>query len=145
MASTAIPGAGSKLSYSLDGVHFTTVAQLRKFKGPNSKQTILDQTNILTTGNGDAPLPVRFSSGEAEMDGVLSPQNSSQIAMGTLHASLTIVSWQLLLADGVTVYSWSGSVSEFQPFDIDVMKAVAFTAKIRIAGALSGPAGTATE
>jgi hypothetical protein len=142
MSSSAIVGVGSKLSYSTDNVHFTKVAQLRKFKGPNSKQTIVDQTNILTAGNGDAPLPARYSAGEAEMDGVVIPQDSSQLTLGQLHANLTIVYWQLLESDGVTLWSWQGSVSEFQPFDIDVMKAVAFTAKIRVWGALTGPLGT---
>ena len=140
---TAVPTIGSKLRYSLDGVHYTQVAQLRIFKGPTSKQTIVDQTNILTAGNGDAPLAVRFSSGEAEMDGVLSPQDSSQLTLGQMHASLTVANWQLLLADGVTVWSWTGTVSEYQPFDLNVMKAVVFTAKIRIGGALTGPLGSA--
>jgi hypothetical protein len=143
VTSSAIVGIGSKLSYSLDNVHFTKVAQLRKFKGPNSKQVIVDQTNILTAGNGDAPLPVRFTSGEAQMDGVVIPQDSSQLTLGQLHAALTVVYWQLLLPDGVTLWSWIGSVSEYQPFDIDTMKATVFSAKIRIVGALTGPLGTA--
>lgn len=140
---TAISTVGSKLKFSLDGVTYTQVAQLRTFKGPQSKQVIVDQTNILTAGNGDAPLPVRFSSGEAQLDGVLSPQDSSQLTLGQLHAALTVVFWQLLLSDGVTVWSWKGSVSEYLPFDLNVMKAVVFSAKIRIAGALTSPLGTA--
>lgn len=143
MPSTAIPTLGSKLSYSTDGVHYTTVAQLRKFQGPQSKQTIVDQTNILTAGNGDAPLPVRFSSGEASMDGVLIPQNGSQLGLGALHAALTVVNWKLLLSDGVTIWTWLGSVSEYKPFDLDIAKAIVFAAKIRIVGALTGPLGTA--
>lgn len=141
--STAVLGVGSKLSFSLDGVHYTSVAQVRKFQGPQSKQVFVDQTNILTAGNGDAPLPVRYSSGEAQLDGVLSSQNSSQLTLGQLHASLTLVYWQLLLSDGVTVWSWQGYVSEFKPFDIDTMKVVMFLAKIRVQGALTGPLGTA--
>jgi hypothetical protein len=143
LPSTGIPGVGSRLSFSLDGVHYTSVAQIRKFQGPQSKQAFVDQTNILTAGNGDAPLPVRFSSGEAQIDGVLSPQNSSQLTLGQLHANLTLVYWQLLLADGITMWSWQGYVSEFKPFDIDTMKAVLFSAKIRVAGALTGPLGVA--
>jgi len=140
---TAVVSIGSKLSFSLDNVHFTKVAQIRKFQGPNSKQTIVDQTNLLTAGNGDAPLAVRFSSGEAQMDGIVSPQSSSQLTLGQLHASLTVVYWQLLLSDGVTVWSWIGSVSEYKPWDLDVLKAVVFSAKIRIAGALTSPLSAA--
>jgi hypothetical protein len=152
----AIAGVGSKLSYSLDnGVTYTEVALLRKVKPDNSKQTILDQTNILTAGNGDAPLPVRFSSGEIQIDGVLSPltsldglplpsqQNISQLTLGQLHANLQIVNWKLLLADGVTTWTWQASVSEYKPFDVDVMKAVIFSAKLRVWGALTGPLGAA--
>lgn len=143
MTTNAIASVGSQLSYSLDGVHYTQLAQVRKFQGPTSKQAIVDQTNILTAGNGDAPLAVRFSSGEAQIDGVLSPQNSSQLTLGQLHANLTLCYWQLLLADGVTLWSWQGFVSEYKPFDLDTMKAVVFSAKIRISGALTGPLGTA--
>ena len=134
---------GAKLSFSLDNVHFTQVAQLRKFKGPNSKQMIVDQTNILTAGNGDAPLAARFSSGEAQMDGIVKPQDSSQLTLGQLHANLTLAYWQLVYADGVTVWKFQGVVSEYLPFDLDVVKAILFSAKIRIWGALTGPLGTA--
>jgi hypothetical protein len=143
MPTTAIPSVGSKLSFSTDNVHFTQVAQIRKFQGPQSKQVIVDQTNILTAGNGDAPLAVRYSSGEAQMDGVVSPQDSSQLTLGQLHANLTLGYWQLIESDGVTMWSWQGYVSEFKPFDLDVMRAITFTAKIRIYGALTGPLGTA--
>jgi hypothetical protein len=119
------------------------VAQLRKLQGPQSKQTIVDQTNILTTGNGDAPLAVRFSSGEAQMDGVVNPGSSSQLTLGQLHANLTLAYWKLLESDGMTTWTWQGYVSEYKPFDLDVMKAVLFTAKIRVWGALTGPLGTA--
>ena len=140
---TAIASVGSKLSFSLDGITYTQVAQLRKFKGPQSKQVIVDQTNILTAGNGDAPLAVRYSSGEAQMDGVVSPQSSSQLTLGQLHANLTLGYWQLLLSDGVTLWSWRGYVSEYLPFDLDVMKSIAFTAKIRVFGAIQSPLGAA--
>jgi hypothetical protein len=143
MSSSGIGSVGSKLSYSTDNIHFTQVAQLRKFQGPQSKQIIVDQTNILTAGNSDAPLAVRFSSGEAQMDGVVSPQDSSQLTLGELHANLTLVYWQLLYSDGVTLWKFQGFVSEYKPFDLDVMKAVVFSAKIRISGALTGPLGTA--
>jgi hypothetical protein len=139
----AIASVGSKLSFSLDGVTYTQVAQLRKFKGPQSKQVIVDQTNILTAGNGDAPLAVRYSSGEAQMDGIVSPQNSSQLTLGQLHANVTLVYWQLVESDGVTTWKWLGYVSEYLPFDLDVMKAIAFTGKIRVWGALTSPLGAA--
>jgi len=139
--SSALVAYGCQLMFSLDNVHFTTVAQLRKFKGPESKQTIVDQTNILTAGNSDAPLAARYSSGEAEMDGVFKPQSSSQLTLGQMHANLTNAFWKLLLSDEVTVYTWQGLVSEYQPFDIEISKAIAFSAKIRVWGSMAGPLG----
>jgi hypothetical protein len=143
MPTLAIPSVGGDLSYSTDGVHYTTVAQVRKLTPQGSKQVIVDQTNLLTAGNGDAPLAARYASGEISLDGVLSPENSSQLAMGTLHAALTLVDWKLTLSDGVTVWTWQGFLSEFVPWVLDFAKAVAFSAKIRVFGALTGPAGTA--
>jgi hypothetical protein len=139
----AIIGPGSKLMYSTDGTHFTTVAQLRKFSPSGSKQMIVDQTNILTVGNSDAPLAARFSSGEISMDGVLNPQSGSQTQLGIFHASLTLLFWKVLLSDNVTVWTFQGFLSQFVPFDVEVAKAMAFSAKIRIWGALTGPGGTA--
>jgi Lambda phage tail tube protein, TTP len=140
---TALASVGTKLEFSLDGVHYTTVAQVRKLTPQGSKQTFVDQTNILTPGNGDAPLPVRFSSGEMQMDGVLAPQDSSQLTLGQMHAALTVAFWRARFSDGVTVWVWQGSVSNYVPFDFSVMKAGAFSATIRITGAYTGPMGTA--
>lgn len=143
MTTTAIAGYGSQLSYSTNGTSYTQVAQLKKIMPRGSKQMIVDQTNLLTTGNGDAPLAARFSSGELELEGVLSPQNASQLALGTYHASLTLLYWKVLLSDGVTTWTFQGYLSEFVPFTIDVAKAMGFSAKIRVWGALTGPGGTA--
>jgi hypothetical protein len=140
--SSGTPGYGSKLSFSLDNVTYTTVAQLRKITPQGSKQTMVDQTNILTAGNATAPLALRFDSGEISMDGVLIPEDGSQLQLGTLHAGLTLTYWKVLLSDGVTTWSFRGFLSEFVPFTVDVAKAMAFTAKIRVWGALTGPSGT---
>jgi hypothetical protein len=139
----SIVSIGSKLQFSTDNVHFTAVAQLRKAKPVGSKQTIVDQTNILTDPSGDAPYAARVSAGELQMDGVLSPQDSSQLTLGQLHVQRTLAWWKVLLSDGITVWTFQGFVSEYLPFDLDVMKAVAFSAKIRISGALTGPLGAA--
>ena len=143
MTSIAYPGVGSKLLCSTDGTHFTTIAQLRKFSPSGSKQMIVDQTNILTAGNSDAPLAARFSSGEFSMDGVLNPQDGSQIQLGEFHAALTLLYWKVLLADGITVWTFQGFLSEFVTFTVEVAKAMAFSAKIRVWGALTGPGGIA--
>lgn len=141
----AVATYGSKLGFNASSSSgpFTTVAQLRKAAPQGSKQTIVDQTNILTAGNGDAPIAVRFAGGEIDISGVLSPQDGSQLTLGQLHANLTLAWWQLLLADGMTVWTFQGYVSEYVPWALDINKAVVFSAKIRISGAFTGPAGTA--
>lgn len=141
----SIVSIGAKLMFNASSSvgPFLPIAQLRKVTPEGSKQTIVDQTNILTPGNGDAPLPVRYSGGEISIDGVVSPQDSSQLTLGQLHANLTQAWWQLLLADGVTLWTFQGSISEYVPWSLDVNKAVVFSAKIRIVGGFTSPLGTA--
>ena len=142
---TAIASIGSQLGVNASSSSgpFTTIAKLRKITPEGSKQTIVDQTNLFTAGNGDAPLAVRFAGGEISLEGIESPQDSSQLTLGQLHAALTKAYWQLLLSDGLTVWTFQGYVSEYVPWVLDVNKAVAFSAKIRVSGAFTGPAGTA--
>lgn len=142
MPTIAKLGAGSALQYSLDNTTFTKVAQLRKFAPAGSKQTMVDQTNILTPVPFTAPLAVRVDSGELDLDGILDPANGSQLALGQLHANLTLAWWKVILSDG-TPWTFQALVSEFLPFQVDVGKAITFTAKLRISGGLTGPLGSA--
>lgn len=138
----ANPGYGSKLFMSADNVHWTPVAQLKSITSQGSKQTVVDQTNVLTPDNFTRPLPVRVDSGELELAGVLDPQNTGITQLGTAHAALAIYYFQLQLTDGTT-YTFQGLVSEYVPFTVAVAKAMGFTAKIRVSGAYNGPAGNA--
>ena len=144
MRSNGIPAAGSKLNMSSSGNvgTFVPVAQLQKIAPEGSKQTIVDQTNLLTPDVGDRPLPVRVVSGEIDIAGVLDPQNTSILQLGVAHANLGIYYFEMVLSDG-TLYTFQGCVAEYVPFDLDVKKAVGFTAKIRVSGLLTGPAGVA--
>lgn len=143
MTTRAYPGYGSKLLYSTDNVSFGTIAQLQKFSPSGSKQSSVDQTNILTAGNGSQPLAVRFDSGEIDLAGVLDPQNGSQLALGQLHANLTLAWWKVILSDGITTWTFQAYVSEYVPFQVQTAKALAFTARLRVVSALTGPLGTA--
>jgi hypothetical protein len=144
VSSQAIIGYGSKLSCTSDGSNYFTLAQLQRVVPAGSKQTMIDRTNLLTPDNFDRPLPVLVTSGEIEIDGVLSPQNGSQLSLGQLHATMAVVPWKLLLADGVTLYSFNAAVSEYIPFEIEVAKFVPFKAKLRVVGAMNGPLGSAS-
>jgi len=142
MTTKAQPGFGSKFYLQLPGGVMTAVAQLRRFKPAGSKATIVDQTNVSTPDNFDRPLAVRITSGEIDMDGVLDPANTQILQLGQAHAQLALVNCQVILTDG-TQYSFSGYVSEYVPWEVEFNKFIAFSAKIRVSGALTGPAGNA--
>jgi len=137
-------GAGSKFFMSSSNANgsFVPVAQLKTFAHQGSKQTIVDQTNISTPDNFSRPLAVRIDSGEINLDGVLDPANTSILQLGTAHASMALYYFLAVLSDG-TQYTFQGLVSEYAAFSVSYSKAMLFSAKIRISGALTGPAGAA--
>jgi hypothetical protein len=138
------PGYGSKLFMSPSGAvgSFSAVAQLKSIVPQGSKQTVVDQTNILTPDNFSRPLAVRVDSGEINVEGVLDPANAQILQLGTAHASLQLYFFQLVLPDG-TQWTFQGLVIEFVPFSVAYNKFLSFSAKIRVSGALAGPAGNA--
>jgi len=138
----ARPGYGSKFFMSSDNVHFTPVAQLKSFIPQGSRQTVVDQTNVLTPDNFSRPLAVHIDSGDIDLVGILDPANTEILQLGTAHASLALYYFQIVLTDG-TEYTFQGLVIEYVPFTVTYNKAMGFSAKIRISGALTGPAGTA--
>lgn len=142
MATHAQPGYGSKFFLSTDDVTFTPVAQLQRFAPSGSKSTTVDRTNILTPDNFDRPLPVRVSSGEIELVGILDPMNTSILQLGQLHANFTLAYCKIVLSDG-TQYSFAGYVTAYVPFTVAYNKAIGFSAKIRVSGGLTGPSGLA--
>jgi len=136
------PGYGSKLSLSANGVTYTEVAQLQRFAPTGSRQTLVEQTNVLTPDNFARQLATRVDSGELEMAGILNPSNAGILQLGTFHASLALAYCMVTLSDG-SVYTFQGYVSEYVPFIVAHDKALAFTGKIRVNGAFTGPGGAA--
>jgi hypothetical protein len=139
----AYPGYGSKLLLTTDGTDYFSIAQLQKVLPSGSKHTTTDQTNLLTPDNFERPLAVLIDGGQIEIAGVLDPANGSQLELGTLHANLTLAKWQLQLSDGVTVYFFSAYVAEYVPWTVQLSKALGFSAKLTVVGAMTGPAGAA--
>jgi hypothetical protein len=138
----AQPGYGSKFFMSSSGSvgSFVPVAQLKSFVPQGSKQTVVDQTNVSTPDNFSRPLAVRVDSGDIDLTGVLDPANTGILQLGTAHASLGLYYFKVILTDG-TEYDFQGLVSEYVPFSVTYNKFIAFSAKVRISGALTGPAG----
>lgn len=138
----ARPGYGSKLFMSSNGSAYTPVAQLKSFVPQGSRQTVVDQTNVLTPDNFSRPLAVRVDSGDIDLSGVLDPVNSGILQLGTAHAALALYYFKVILTDG-TEYDFQGLVMEYVPFSVTYNKFIGFSAKVRISGGMTGPAGIA--
>lgn len=138
----ASPGYGSKIFMSTDGVKYQPVAQLKSFIPQGSKQTVLDQTNVLTPDSFSRPLAVMVDSGEIELQGVLDPQNSGILQLGSAHVSLAVCFFKIVLADG-TEYDFQALVTDYVPFSVTYNKFISFSARLRVSGAFAGPGGRA--
>jgi tail tube protein len=136
---TASPGYGSFLSY-YSGSAWVRVAQLKKFAPDGSKQVMTDQTNLRSAGPFTQPFPAQIDSGEIEIAGVYIGGSSSQATLGQMHGQMALVGFQVTLSDGA-VWTFSGYVAELKPWDVSFDKAIAFSGKLRVAGAFTPPSG----
>ena len=140
MTTKAYLGLGSSIAYSSDGVTFYRIAQLQRIEPQGSKMTTSEQTNVSTPDNFTRHFGTRVDSGEIDLAGVLDPENGSVIGLGSLHANLTLATFRITLTDG-SPYTFQALVLEFVPFTIMNNKALAFKAKLKISGGITGPAG----
>jgi hypothetical protein len=138
MSSTAYLGYGSLLQV-LIGTTYTPVAQLKKFAPAGSKQTMVDQTNLRSSGPFTQPFAAQLDSGEIPIEGVYQG-DASQLYMAQLHGQMTLASFRVTLSDG-TVWTFSAFVAELKPWDVTYNKAIAFSVKLRIAGGITPPSG----
>lgn len=138
MTTNASPGYGSKLYYSTDDVTWISIAQLKKFSPVGSKQNMVDQTNLRSPGAFTQPLAAQVDTGELEIEGVYKSGDSSQLTLGQLHAQLTLTYFKVVLSDA-TAWTFQGFVSEFKPWDVEYNKHIPFSAKLRVAGAITNP------
>lgn len=128
-------GRGSQLQMSSDGVNFTALKQLTQFDPAGSKQTFVDQTNILTAVNQSQPLAVRVDQGEISCQGKLDPQDTATLLLGAAHAALSLLWFRVFLTDTPnTRYSFQAYVSEWKPFGARVGGVLEYTFKLRLSG-----------
>lgn len=132
-------GYGSTLKQSTDGVTFVMTAQLKKFAPAGSKQTIVDQTNLRSTGPFTQPLPAQVDTGEIEFSGVYSG-DSTQATLAQLHGQMQLGYFKVTLTDG-TVWNFSAYVAEFTPWEVTYNKAIPFSGKLRVVGGMTPPSG----
>ena len=139
------PGYGSKFFMSSSGAvgSYQPAAQLKSFIPQGSKQALMDQTNVLTPDNFDRPIAVMVASGEIDLVGILDPANSQILQLGVAHASLALYFFLVVLPDG-TQWTFSGPGQRIRAVrPVTYNKAIGFTAKIRVSGSMTGPAGSA--
>ena len=127
-------GRGTQLLYSADNITFLPVNQLQQFEPDSSKQTIVDQTNILS-GNFAQPLAVQVTAGDISFAGILNPQDASYLALLGFHRALTLAWWRAILVDG-TVFAFQAYVVDFKPFSVKFNKLYGWSGKLRVAGSL---------
>jgi hypothetical protein len=132
-------GRGSQLMCSLDGINFTAVAQLQSFEPSGSKQTVVDQTNLLSPGNFTVALAVKVDSGEIDFAGILNAYDPTFVTLAQLHAALTLAYWRVTLIDG-SQFTFQAFISEFKPFGVKITKLNTFSGKLRLAGAMQSTA-----
>ena len=128
-------GRGSTLSYSADDVTFTPLGQVQSFDHSGSRQTIVDQTNILSPSNATQALAVRVDHGEIDIAALLDPQNVTYLALQQFHIGNTLVYWKVRLVDGSS-FTFTAFVSEFKAFGVKLYKLDVWTAKLRLSGPL---------
>jgi hypothetical protein len=133
-------GRGTQLLYSLDGVSYAGLTQLRQFEATGSKQTLVDQTNLRQADSFTYPLPVLIDSGEIDFAGALNPQDPTYLALEQFHGGLTLVFWKVIFVDGSSV-TFKAFVSEFKPFGVAWNKILNWSGKLRLAGGFAGLSG----
>lgn len=133
-------GRGTALQYSPTGqAPWTALDQIQEFEpsGGGSKQIMVDQTNLQTSGNFTQPKAVQVDAGEIDVAGVYSG-SLAQLTLGQYHGTMVPLYFQALLVDG-TAWSFLAFVSEFKAFSVKVNKAVLWTAKLRLVGGMESP------
>ena len=126
-------GRGSKLMYSPDSVTYTPLGQMQSFEHSGSKQTMVDQTNILSPSNATQALAVRVDHGEIDIAALLDPQNPTYLALQQFHIGNTLVYWKVRLIDGSS-FTFTAFVSEFKAFGVKLYKLNVWSAKLRLSG-----------
>jgi len=136
----AYGGRGSQLLYSLDGVTYVPLAQLRQFESGGSKQAMVDQTNTRSSDAYTHPLAVQVDSGEIDFGGALNPEDPTYLALGEFHGGLNLIYWLVIFPDGSST-NFKAFVSEFKPFGVKWDKLLDWSGKLRLVGGFGGIGG----
>ena len=139
MSTVAYIGKGCSLSvYS--GASFVNVAQLQKFSFSGIKLQTDDVTNIDSPSGYKEIITVLIDPGDVSLEGILDPENASQTDLNTLSQTVggSAVNFKITLSNtNATTITFAGFVTEYVPAVVETTKAITFSAKITISGAVT--------
>jgi|SRR5580698_2097459 hypothetical protein len=139
MSSTGYQGRGSFLEFeTLDSSpgSFVRVAQLQKFSFGGLKVATDKITNLDSPDAFEEIIATIIDPGDVSFDGILNPETTDQADMLTLLQNRTKTGWKIVLTDG-TYYTFEAYLTEFVPANVDYSKAITFSGKLTITGAVS--------
>ena len=139
--STGYQGRGSYLEFeTLDSspATFLRVAQLQKFAFGGMKVATDKITNLDSPDAFEEIIATTIDPGDVSFDGILNPEASAMTAVTTLLQDRTLTGWQIVLTDGSS-YTFLGYLTELVPASVDYSKAITFSGKATITGAVTGP------
>lgn len=139
MSSTGYQGRGSFLEFELtDGspATYVRVAQLQKFSFGGLKVATEKITNLDSPTAFDELIATIIDPGDVSFDGVLNPESIDQSDMLTLLQNRTRTGWNIVLTD-TSAYSFEAYLTEFVPANVDYSKAITFSGKLTITGAVT--------
>ncbi len=137
MSTVAYQGRGSSLNTSdlASPPTLTKIAQLQKFAFSGMSATLEDITNLDSPTAFKEVLPTVIDPKDITFDGICDPANTAWGSLATYLQGRTLKHWEIVLTNGTTL-SFDGYVTEFVPVSVDAVKALVFSGKISITGAV---------
>jgi len=137
---TAYPGRGSKLATSSTNSNYVNVAQLQKFAFAGMSAAFEDITNLDSPSIFKEWMKTIVDAKDVSFTGVLDPSNPAGV-QGLLtqlqtSGATSLYYWQITLTNG-SVLTFQGYVSELMPVSVEYSKALVYSGKIMIVGAVT--------
>jgi predicted secreted protein len=135
--SAAFSARGTIIQYEAPGsVAFSLLAEIKEINFSGAKYDLADVTNY-ESGNFREYLTTLADSGEVSFSGNYIPTDASQAALLGFFNNGTLVSWQVVLPNGLGTISFKAYVSSLE-HNLPLDKEATITGKLKITGAVAG-------
>jgi hypothetical protein len=141
MSSKGYQGRGSTLAVETtltSPVAWTNIAQLQKFAFGGIKVATDNITNLDSPDAFEEILATTINPGDVSFDGILDPANAEVGDLVTRLQARTLSNFKITLTDG-SKFTFSGYFTELVPATVEYSKAIMYSGKITITGAVTGP------